>query len=120
MELVILKENMNLSDNLKSKNKKLIFDSSLDSEINSEYINHWNDNFICDPKFDDKEQIYKKPMKKVIYADLRGMREQICNKQHGENKNNYGVISKDFMSYLMYERFYLVDCENVLMFYGRF
>lgn len=105
---------MNLSDNLKSKNKKLIFGSNLDSEINSEYINHWNDNFICDPKFDDKEQIYKKPMKKVIYADLRGMREQICNKKHGENKNNYGVISKDFMSYLMYERFYLVDCENVL------
>ena len=48
-----MKENIDNTNpiDLESDNKKLTFDSNLDPEINSEYINHWNDNFIRDPDF---------------------------------------------------------------------
>ncbi len=100
--------------NLESKNKKLTFDSNLDTNANLEYINRWNNNFIRDPNFDDEKQIYKKPMDTIIVADLTNLKEQIYNGQYKENKDKYGVISKNFMSNLMYIRLYFMDCENIL------
>ena len=99
---------------LESDNKKLTFDSNLDPEINSEYINHWNDNFIRDPDFDDEKQDYKKPMDKIIETDLSEFKKQIYTKQNTNDQGKYGVISEKFMSYLMYERLYLMERENIL------
>ena len=111
-----MKENINNTNpiDLESDNKKLIFDSNLDPEINSEYINHWNDNFIRDPDFDDEKQIYKKPMDKIIETDLSEFKKQIYTKQNTNDQGKYGVISEKFMSYLMYERLYLMERENIL------
>ena len=116
MMVVILKKNMDntIPMNLESKNKKLTFDSNLDTNANSEYINHWNDNFIRDPNFDDEKKIYKKPMDNIIVADLTNLKEQIYNGKYKKDKDKYGVISKNFMSNLMYLRLYFMDCENIL------
>ena len=111
-----MKENIDNTNpiDLESDNKKLTFDSNLDPEINSEYINHWNDNFFRDPDFDDEKQIYKKPMDKIIETDLSEFKKQIYTKQNTNDQGKYGVISEKFMSYLMYERLYLMERENVL------
>ena len=114
MMVVILKKNMDntIPMNLESKNKKLTFDSNLDTNANSEYINHWNDNFIRDPNFDDEKKIYKKPMDNIIVADLTNLKEQIYNGKYKKDKDKYGVISKNFMSNLMYLRLYFMGQQK--------
>ncbi|MBQ9491953.1 MAG: hypothetical protein IJU86_04205 [Firmicutes bacterium] len=109
-----MKENLNEQGDPLNYSKKLTFDSNLDTNANLEYINRWNDNFIRDPDFDDEKKIYKKPMDNIIVADLTNLKEQIYNGKYKKDKDKYGVISKNFMSNLMYIRLYFMDCENIL------
>ena len=111
---VVMKKNSKGQDNPLNYSKKLTFDSNLDTNANLEYINRWNDNFIRDPDFDDEKKIYKKPMDNIIVADLTNLKEQIYNGKYKKDKDKYGVISKNFMSNLMYIRLYFMDCENIL------
>ena len=111
-----MKENIDNTNpiDLESDNKKLTFDSNLDTNANLEYINRWNDNFIRDPDFDDEKQDYKKPIDKIIETDLSEFKKQIYTKQNTNDQGKYGVISEKFMSELMFERLYLMDWENIL------
>ena len=109
-----MKENLKEPGDPLNYSKKLTFDSNLDTNANLEYINRWNDNFIRDPDFDDEKQDYKKPMDKIIETDLSEFKKQIYTKQNTNDQGKYGVISEKFMSYLMYERLYLMERENIL------
>ena len=53
-------------------------------------------------------------MDKIIETDLSEFKKQIYTKQNTNDQGKYGVISEKFMSYLMYERLYLMERENVL------
>ena len=67
MRGVVVDENVNGQNNLSndnkelgSNNKKLMFNTSLDKNVNETYIKHWNKKFIDNPEKKDRTTQMKK------------------------------------------------------------
>lgn len=86
----------NLSNNNKelgSNNKKLMFNTSLDKNVNETYIKHWNKKFIDNPEKKDRTT----QMKKYMDQDRLEMFRRNCFKSQKHRVKNTGKTNLEFI-----------------------